>query len=60
MMKGYLTSKGIHAGEGRIGRFLREINPRFHEERRQVGSGTVIEILPIQEELRQEIQRLGV
>ena len=44
MMKGSLTSKGIHAGDRRIGRILKEMNPRFHEERRQVGSGTVIEI----------------
>ncbi|KAF5891679.1 uncharacterized protein DAT39_018598 [Clarias magur] len=34
-MKGYLSTKGIHAAEGRIGSVLKEVHRPYHEARRQ-------------------------
>uniref|UniRef100_A0AAV2JJ29 RING-type domain-containing protein n=1 Tax=Knipowitschia caucasica TaxID=637954 RepID=A0AAV2JJ29_KNICA len=35
MMKGYLSTKNVHAGEARIGSVLRTIHRPYHEDRRQ-------------------------
>ncbi|XP_058232051.1 uncharacterized protein LOC131344101 isoform X2 [Hemibagrus wyckioides] len=38
MMKGYLSTKGIHAAEGRIGSVLKEVHRPYHEARCQACS----------------------
>ncbi len=36
-MTGFLSSKGIHASEKRVGAVLQAVHPQYHEARQQVS-----------------------
>jgi len=36
MMTGYLSTQGVSASEGRVGKALKNVHPTYHRERQQV------------------------